>query len=87
MKKLLFTAFTCIAFSGLALANTDVKTENFKEKTEKSESLEAKLNEEKTELSNADDDVWFCYKTSITEEVNPMDGSTTITETYHCTWY
>lgn len=81
MKKLLFTAVAFIAFSGLAVANNESETVSNTEKLQLTREEETKPNtlEEK--------DVWFCYKISESSTYNPMNGETTVTTTYNCTWY
>ncbi|MFV8362797.1 hypothetical protein ACNQGO_05340 [Flavobacterium sp. ZT3P35] len=81
MKKLLFTAVALIAFSGLAVANNESKTVSNTEKLPVTREENTKTNtlEEK--------DVWFCYKVSESTSYNGLNGVTTVTTTYHCTWY
>ena len=81
MKKLLFTAVALIAFSGLAVANNESKTVSNTEKLQLTR-------EEKTKPNTLEEkDVWFCYKISESSSYNFMTQETTITTTYHCTWY
>ena len=81
MKKLLFTAVAVIAFSGLAMANNEKKTTSVIENLQFSK-------EEKTKTNTLEEkDVWFCYKISESSSYNPLNGVTTITTTYQCTWY
>jgi hypothetical protein len=81
MKKLLFTAVALIAFSGLAVANNESKTASNTQKLQLTREENTKTNtlEEK--------DAWFCYKSSESSSYNGLNGVTTVTTTYSCTYY
>ena len=80
-KKLLSTVVALIAFSGLAIANNESKTVSNSEKLPVARKENTKTNalEEK--------DVWFCYEIFESSSYNGLNGVTTVTTTYHCTWY
>lgn len=81
MKKLLFTAVAFITFTGLQASN------NESEILANNEKLELIL-EENTKTNKLEEkDVWFCYLSSVSSSYNFMNGVTTITATYSCTWY
>jgi hypothetical protein len=77
MKKLVFTAVSLIAFSGVALANN--KLESVSEFNQLK--VVSITDQQKQE------DAWFCYKASETTTYNQFDDTTTVTTTYNCTWY
>jgi hypothetical protein len=79
MKKL-FIAITLIAFSGIAIANT----ESVKRVVINSSKTEIVSNETNVETNL--DDYWFCY-TFKRQRVVDASGVVTIIEYQHCTWY
>lgn len=81
IKKLFFTAVALIAFSGFAMANNESKTVRTVENSQVSKIEKIKTNNMEGK------DVWFCYKASESSSYNFMTQETTITTTYHCTWY
>lgn len=70
-----------IAFSGLAVAYNESKTVSNTEKLP----VTRKDNTKTTTLEEKD--WWFCYKLSESSSYNGLNGVTTVTTTYHCTWY
>jgi hypothetical protein len=76
MKRILFTAFAVIVFSGVSFAKKNDTTIKSDVKIDKSELL--------SNNTKGEDATYWCYEAGRSETTNPMNGETTVTIRYRC---